>query len=144
MTIAHAHYKEDLKTEEENHGRNHPHVAIIRNNLGRVQKAQGNTKGAILNFQTALEIDEEVYGPNHPSVALRSFILADMFHDLGGLRDAKSLYKRALEIVEKNHGANHPDVAVLSSKLVPFHEKFLAFSIWLRTLLSAFLFLQII
>ncbi len=63
LTVARAHYEEDLRAEEKDHGQNHPHVAITLNSLGRVLKAQGNVNGAYLHFQRALEIDEAVLRP---------------------------------------------------------------------------------
>ena len=84
MTQARTHYEEDLKTEEAEHGKWHPHVAVTLNNLGRALKAQGNIKDAYLHFQRALEIAEASFGHIHPEVALRACILGDMSYDLGG------------------------------------------------------------
>ena len=52
-------------------GHDHPDVASMLGNLGRVLKDLGDLPGAKKTYERALRMNKAVFGPDHPKVAMR-------------------------------------------------------------------------
>jgi len=100
-----------LKMLESTHRPKHQYMATTLNNLGMVQRVQGELDRAKQSYERALEFIEPVYGPDHPDVAATVNNLGMVLQDSGHLDTARKLFARALNIHVVVHGPNHPRVA---------------------------------
>ena len=71
-------------------GKNHPKVAIRRNNLGLVWYALDQHDKAIGYFEKAFASDCKTYGRDHPKVTVRC-------NNLGAAWDSLGQYDKAIE-----------------------------------------------
>jgi tetratricopeptide (TPR) repeat protein len=91
-------------------GPEHPAVAILLNNLGQVEKAEGRYADAEPPIKRSLAIREKVLGRDHPDVARSLNNLADLFERQRHYADAEPLYQRAVANRERALGSDHPDL----------------------------------
>ena len=110
-------YERALRIDEIAYGPDHPNVATIVNNLGRVLQKIGDLPRAQAHFERALRICEKIYGLDDPTVAAIVNNLGSVLRDLGDLPGAQAYYERALKIAEAAYGSDHPNVAMIVNNL---------------------------
>ena len=106
-----------LGTKEKTLGPEHPDVAIVLINLGKLYNSLGDNAKAEPLLLRALAIREKALGPDHPDVANILISLGIIYKLLGNNAKAESLLLRALAITEKTLGPEHPDVAIVLTNL---------------------------
>jgi tetratricopeptide (TPR) repeat protein len=87
-------------------------LAAIWNNLGQVERSQGNLSQAEAAYGRALAILELHFGPRHPPVAAVLLNLGVLYHDRGETPESILYIRRALEIWDGEFGGNHPHIAI--------------------------------
>ncbi len=110
-------FERALRIDEAAYGTDHPNVAILVNNLGRVLQNLGDLQGAKKHFERALLIVETTYGPDHPEVAICGNNLGNVLRDLGDVQGARNHFERALRIDEVAYDPDHPKVAIRLNNL---------------------------
>ncbi|KIC76766.1 hypothetical protein DB41_EN00010 [Neochlamydia sp. TUME1] len=92
-------------------------MAIGYNNLGQINKDQGNLVQAEEYSNKALAIDLELFGKYSPLVAFDYHDLGGIYKEQGYLEKAKEYINKTLAINLKLFGENHPIVTMLANKL---------------------------
>jgi tetratricopeptide (TPR) repeat protein len=106
-----------LSTRERALGKEHASTARSWNSLGDLSEAEGDSPGALQNYERALSIRKKVLDADAPE-------LAESYNNVGyqlQIKDdfagAQLHYQEALRIREKVLGANHPDTALSYNNL---------------------------
>ncbi len=110
-------YEQVLAHSLENYGKDHPAVAISRNNLGTVWDALGEYKKAIGYYEQALDSDIRTYGEHHPEVAVDHNNLGMAWYELGEYKNAILHLEQALASDIKTYGTDHLQVATYHNNL---------------------------
>jgi tetratricopeptide (TPR) repeat protein len=95
----------------ERYGAESTEIARGLNELGMVQKAQGDLEGARASFERVLDILDKTLPPEHPYVAATTNNLGMVQKAQGDLEGARASLERALRIDEAAFGPDHPNVA---------------------------------
>jgi tetratricopeptide (TPR) repeat protein len=98
-------------------GENHPHSALLYNNLAANLDAQGKHAEAEPLYRKALAINLTALGENHPDTATSYNNLALNLDKQGKSAEAEPLCRNALAIRLKALGENHPDTATSYNNL---------------------------
>ena len=93
--------KKALEKDLENHGENHPDVAVRWNNLGVVLNDMGEIDQAIDYHKKALDSNLRNWGENHPRVVLDLNNLGDIFRTQGNYKKSLEYFNKALAVVKK-------------------------------------------
>ncbi|MBN2093030.1 tetratricopeptide repeat protein, partial [candidate division KSB1 bacterium] len=72
--------------------------AIIRNEIGKTLRAQGEFNQALNNLKAALALYEEIHGKDHAEVANTLYDIGRVQYEMGELDEALSYFKRAYQI----------------------------------------------
>jgi tetratricopeptide (TPR) repeat protein len=111
LTMSKATLERALAIAEGAYGPDHPNVAPILAQLGRVLRRLGDMYGAYAALRRALSIDEAAHGPEHPQVAWTLTHLGRVQRQLGNTEAALITLRRALAVHEATYGPGHPKVA---------------------------------
>jgi tetratricopeptide (TPR) repeat protein len=111
LTMSKATLERALAIAEGAYGPDHPNVAPILAQLGRVLRRLGDMYGAYAALRRALSIDEAAHGPEHPQVAWTLTHLGRVQRQLGNTEAALITLRRALDVHEATYGPGHPKVA---------------------------------
>lgn len=108
---AERYYREALRMREESFGPDHPQVAKMQNNLGKLLQERGALDAAEELFQSALTIlrSDSGYGAGHPYVGRLLLSLAEVKLSHGDLTAAKALAEESLQLRAKRLGENHAE-----------------------------------
>ena len=99
------------------YGENHPRVAAVANNLGRVHNELGETADALSCYERGLNIDRATYGDADVHVATIVNNYAVSLHSAGRVAEAKAQFEWALQVYELTYGKDHPKVASVVNNL---------------------------
>ncbi|HEV2296409.1 MAG TPA: FxSxx-COOH system tetratricopeptide repeat protein [Tepidisphaeraceae bacterium] len=99
------------------YGENHPRVAAVANNLGRVHNELGETEEALACYERGLNIDRATYGDADVHVATIVNNYAVSLHSAGRVEEAKAQFEWALQVYELHYGSDHPKVASVVNNL---------------------------
>jgi len=99
------------------YGENHPRVAAVANNLGRVHNELGETADALACYERGLNIDRATYGDADVHVATIVNNYAVSLHSAGRMQEAKAQFEWALQVYELTYGKDHPKVASVVNNL---------------------------
>lgn len=94
-------------------GKEHPDVALLRNNIGTVYYHLGSYANALKYHTMALGIREKVLGKEHPDVASSYSHIGAVYSAQGDNAKALEYYNKALAIWD----VEHPDVAMTYSDI---------------------------
>lgn len=111
LTMSKATLERALAIAEGAYGPDHPNVAPILAQLGRVLRRTGDMYGAYAALRRALSIDEAAHGPEHPQVAWTLTHLGRVQRQLGNTEAALATLHRALAIYEATYGPADPRMA---------------------------------
>ncbi len=100
-----------LALEIDRLGTDHPAVAEVRNELGRLDVDLGAYEDAIHKHRQALASLEEHFGARDLRVAETLTLLGDAMFEASRPAQAAPLLHRGCAIREQQHGAEHPDTA---------------------------------
>jgi nephrocystin-3 len=100
-----------LEIHETVHGKDHPGIETLLNNLATLLIYTNRPSEAEQILRKAIKIGETRYGRNHPGIAIKLNNLAQVLQDTNRLSEAEPLMRRALEINEASFGGNNPRVA---------------------------------
>jgi tetratricopeptide (TPR) repeat protein len=94
-------YQRALAIFEKVLGPDHPEVALVLNNLGKLYHTQGNYAKAERFYKRSLAIMEEALGPDHLDVAscLKNF--GEIYYTQGNYVNANPLKRHSLQILNK-------------------------------------------
>jgi eukaryotic-like serine/threonine-protein kinase len=95
----------------------HPHTALVIDNLGGLLVLQGKVDEGRKLIEEALAMREKTLGPEHPMVAQSLGNLASVLAQADDWGAARRLSERALSILEKAGGPGNPQVALLQQNL---------------------------
>ena len=110
-------YHEALAMRRRILGDEHPHVAILLNNLGSMRQKEGRLGEARTLHEEALELRRRIFGNDHDQVAgsLNNLAIVDYYEqDYAGAADA---FREALRIFRLNLPADHPNVLTGTNNL---------------------------
>lgn len=110
-------YELALANDLELFGKDHPSVAINRNNLGAAWDSLSQYKKAIDYYEKALASDLKAYGEDHPNVAIDRNNLGMAWHALGEYKKAIAYLEQALVSDLKTYGEDDPQVATYRNNL---------------------------
>jgi tetratricopeptide (TPR) repeat protein len=99
------------------YGENHPRVAAVANNLGRVHNELNEGTEALACYERALSIDRSTYGDADVHVATIVNNYAVSLHNAGRVEEAKAQFQWALQVYEMTYGKEHPKVASVVNNL---------------------------
>jgi eukaryotic-like serine/threonine-protein kinase len=102
-------------------GRNHPDVAVSRNNLARVLSFQGRYREAETEHRAALALRVAALGPDHPDVARSRSNLATTLFAQHKYIEAEAEHRAALALRIAALGPEHPDVVSSRNNLAAIH-----------------------
>jgi tetratricopeptide (TPR) repeat protein len=111
LTMSKATLERGLAIAEGVYGPDHPNIAPILAQLGRVLRRLGDKYGTYAALRRALSIDEAAHGPEHPQVAWTLTHLGRVQRQLGNTEAALTTLRRALAVYETAYGPQHPEVA---------------------------------
>lgn len=89
------------------HGKNHPCLSALQNNIGRLQLAMGNLAEAKQAFEIAAEDLDRTVGANHARTLTALNNLAYVMGEMGDLDGAAKVYERALAGTRTAFGEDH-------------------------------------
>lgn len=95
----------------------HPDVALTKNALGLLFKAQGAYDEAIRYCSEALNIWQHIYGNTHTHTALARLNLGVLYRECNRYQEAITELEEALQILVQVQGVNSLDVASVHSAL---------------------------
>jgi CHAT domain-containing protein len=93
------------------------------NNLGLLNKKQGNYAAAESYYLAAKEIREIECGADDPAVAVSLDNLAGLYLEQGKFTEAVALRQKSLEILEKTLPPDHPELAITRGNLAEIYER---------------------
>jgi tetratricopeptide (TPR) repeat protein len=103
--------EEAVPLAEQAYGPEHPRVAEVLNNLGRLYRNQGQHAKAEPLHKHALAIYERSLGSEHDYVDTTLVDLVQLYVAQSNLAEAEAMYQRLLALREKQLGPEHGDVA---------------------------------
>ncbi|MCA9705578.1 MAG: serine/threonine protein kinase [Myxococcales bacterium] len=92
-------------------GPDHPDVALVRNNLSSLLRAQGRAQEAHRLLEHNLDVFTATYGDDHPLVGQTLINLAVVELDLGLHAEVERHADRSIALLRAAHGPDHPLVA---------------------------------
>jgi tetratricopeptide (TPR) repeat protein len=95
---AEALYEKALVACKKQHGTDHPHVAVVLNELARLLHSQRDFTDAVLVLRGDVAIRKKQLGPTHRRVAVALKNLALALMSKGDLAEAELLFQRAIAI----------------------------------------------
>ena len=100
------HFETSLKVFEDVHGedalKKHPHIAILKHNLGRAYQSSGDLTAARENLESSLDISKKVYGDEakHPGIGHTLLGLEELDRKEGRITEAEYRKKAAKKILD--------------------------------------------
>jgi tetratricopeptide (TPR) repeat protein len=104
-------------------GEQHPHVASVAQNLGRLYHNMGENDRAEALFLHALTLRSQIRGLEHPVVAQSLTALGDFLIDQGRDEQGEALLQRALAVYLQAYSSNHPEVVRVQETIVALQRK---------------------
>ncbi|TMI86757.1 MAG: CHAT domain-containing protein, partial [Bacteroidetes bacterium] len=114
---------ENLVTEGESLGKNHPRYASTLNDLGGLYNEWGDPDKAEKYYLQSLKLRESIFGKNHPDYAQSLNNLAGVYLDEQEYDSAITLYTEAAEITKKIVGDKHSDYSNILSNMALAYER---------------------
>ncbi len=106
-----------LAIDEKLLGPDHPDLARLLANRGRLYEVKGDHPRAKLEYERALAILTKALDPDHPDVLTMEHDIARELDELGNLPEALALHEHILAAREKALGPDHPSVAASLNNL---------------------------
>src|SRR4029077_1462540 len=98
--------------EAERLGADHPAVASVLLDVGRLHTLRHDYTAARRAFNRSLNITDKVFGPENLQSGLLLTNIAMTYHQQGQYSSAEPLYRRAISILERTVGPEHHSTAV--------------------------------
>jgi tetratricopeptide (TPR) repeat protein len=95
----------------------HPLLAVCLNNLGQIQRFQGQYLEAEKSYREAINVWKGAFGASHPNVGKGLMNLAAFYHERERETGAEDLYRQALAIFDISYGKAHPLTLVARNEL---------------------------
>ena len=99
-------FETSLKMFQDVHGedaaKKHPHIAILKHNLGRAYQSSGDLTAARENLESSLDISKKVYGDEakHPGIGHTLLGLEELDRKEGRISEAEYRKKAAKKILD--------------------------------------------
>ncbi len=90
--------KRALQVAQQNHGSDHPNVALSLGNLAELYEAQKEYAKAEPLYKTSLEIMEDEFGQNSPFLVPTLLNMASLYNNVGREDEAQRIMERANNI----------------------------------------------
>jgi tetratricopeptide (TPR) repeat protein len=115
-------YRRALQLYREQHGDDHPHVAVARSNLGAALASSGDYIGSLEHQRAAVEIWIGTLGEHHPAMADAIDNTALAYARLGRYDEAVTAQQRALELRRNTFDADDLSIATSLNNLGAYEE----------------------
>lgn len=110
-------HQQALEMCEQQHGPEHPSIAMHKNRLASLCQNTARYDEAESLYREVLQTRTKVLGEQHPLVAVSLNNLAVLLRLRGDYDGGEDLYRQALAIYEARLGENHPKTAIALSNL---------------------------
>ncbi|CAF0874067.1 unnamed protein product [Adineta steineri] len=117
-----SYYEKALEIRQKHLPSNHPNLATLYNNIGRLYDKTEEYSKAISFHEKALEIYQKTLPSNHPSLTTSYNDIGSVYNNMGQYSKALFFHEKALEIREKTLPSNHSDLATPYNNIVADHD----------------------